>query len=188
MKKGTLIIFLGILFFCSGIYLYSNKKEPVQNIQNVNLNREQAVSVMKSLILDTISIYENPSNYFNVEIIEGDNLVKVLDYDDKVDRVFTKDGKKELENMMFDNKKFVTKNDDGVFVLNSIPLDNKIINSTISFNKVVIKSNEISSEVTFSNDTLNNDGNVLYKIITKDIVISKIDDSWYINSFVYSNK
>lgn len=187
MKKGILVFIIGILLLGSGIFLYVNKKEPVKYFEEVNLSREKAVSVMKSLILDCISVYEDTSTFFNTEDVENSSYIKVLNYEN-IKNIFTENGITQLESMKFGDNNFYKKEEDGVYLLKDIPSDNKIINSSISFDKVSIKSKEISSDVTFSNSFLDDNDNVLYKIITKKLIISKVNDNWYIDNFDYSNK
>ena len=188
MKKGTLILILGIILTLSGFYLYVSKSEPTQTVEDKTLSRESAISIMKVLLLDTISVYENPSSYFDIEVNEENNLLKVLNYDEKIKQLFTENAILEFENMKFDGKNYVTKNEEGVFLLNSIPSDNSILNSEMNFENVNITSNNVTSKVTFSSASMDNEENVLYKIITKNITILKNGDNWYIESFNYSNK
>ena len=187
MKKSILFFLIGVFLIASSLYLYFGKdKIKYANVES-NLSREEAVSVMTSLINDVINIYESPSNFFSTDNIDDSNLIKINNYDVKIKEVFTENGITQFENMHFNSKKYVTKNDDGIFFLNSIPKSNTLFSSNKLFENVSITSNTVSSKVTFSSDELDSDGNVLYRVIVKDITISKVNDSWYIDSFNYSN-
>ena len=180
MKKSHIIIIIGILFLASGIYLYTSKKNPMTYIEST-LSREKAISLMESLLEDAILVYEKPEEYFKVTEEEG--LLKLHDYDEKIGKIFTESGKTYLENVMIGDKKLITKNESGTYILKPVKSENSIYGSTISFKNVNITNSKVDSEVTFSSDELDSDGNVLYKIVTKNVSLAKENDNFLIDVF-----
>ena len=74
-----------------------------------------------------------------------------------------------------------------VFFLSSLPSDNSYLNSRIVLNKINVKEDKITADVSFYNSKL--EGNELtYYIIVKELVLVKENDSWLVDNFLYSNE
>ena len=86
---------------------------------------------------------------------------------------------------MFNESKFITKNDSDVFILN-INL-NRYGNSKINVDKINITKNTISGEFTFYSYDLDSNNNLNYYVITKSISAIKVDNIWLIDNFDYNN-
>lgn len=186
MKKSHFYLLLGILFLVAGIYLYTTKKEPVRYYEEESLTREQAVSTMKTLIEDVILIYEKPEEFFETEKQEN-GTIKIVNYDNAIKKVFTENGIKEFENTKFNGVNYITKEEE-VHINTTVPIDDKLYGSNMTFDKYSPTGTKVTFEVTFTSDMLDSNNEVTYKMMTKNITMLKVDSNWYIESFIYNNK
>jgi len=191
MKKSYIFIIVGVLLLVGGISLYVGTMEKPPVVQdNLLLSMDEAKNLISEKVNHLIKVYENTSQVFDVTVIdENDSKVnKINNYSEVIDTIFTENGKKEFENITFGKKKFVSKDDNGVYFLSSIPLDNSYLNSSIVLTEIDIKEDKISGIVTFTDSVVGDDDALNYYIIYKNITLVKVNDAWLIESFLYSNE
>lgn len=186
MKKSLVLIVLGVLLISIGFFMYANKSpKEINNNDDVILSRDEAINIMSQLINNVIKVYEKPSEVFDVSQVEDTNIIKINNYTETVSSIFSDKGILQLENVMFNESKFITKNDSDVFILN-INL-NRYGNSKINVDKINITKNTISGEFTFYSYDLDSNNNLNYYVITKSISAIKVDNIWLIDNFDYNN-
>jgi len=191
MKKSYIFIIVGVLLLVGGISLYVGTMEKPPVVQdNLLLSMDEAKNLISEKVNHLIKVYENTSQVFDVTVIdENDSKVnKINNYSEVIDTIFTENGKKEFENITFGKKKFVSKDDNGVYFLSSIPLDNSYLNSSIVLTEIDIKEDKISGIVTFTDSVVGDDDALNYYVIYKNITLVKVNDAWLIESFLYSNE
>lgn len=192
MKKAYLLIVVGVFFVSVGLYLYFGKdNNQLESLGEVLLSKEEATSVLSQSVKDIIKVYESPSTFFDVSLeeIDGKKMYKVNNYLEVIKTIFTEKGINQFESINFENSKFVTINEDNsIYFLGEIPSDNKYSNSKIVLNKVNVKFEELSCEVTFSDAVMDEEGIMNYYVIIKEFKLVKVDDRWLIDDFVYSNE
>ena len=206
MNKHTLLIIAGGIFLIGGLILSMGRKnEQVIYYVDSTLSLDEATSLIVEKTKNIMDIYENQNDIF---IIDSSNdssskkddedteeavqepvelYVKVTNYDEVVDDIFTKDGKTELESIEFNKNTFVSKEENDTYVLKEIPEDNKYSNCSISVGDVTILSDKISAKVSFTRDELDESNTLVYYVYEKDIEIIKDNDKWLVNSFNYPN-
>lgn len=192
MKKTYLLIVVGVLFVSIGLYLYFGKdNNQLESPSEDLLSKEEATSILSQSVKDIIKVYESPSTFFDVSLeeIDGKKMYKVNNYSEVIKTIFTEKGITQFESINFENSKFVTINEDNsIYFLGEIPSDNKYSNSKIVLNKVNVKLEELSCEVTFSDAVMDEEGIMNYYVIVKEFKLVKVDDRWLIDDFVYSNE
>lgn len=190
-KKALICILAGILLIATGYILYSSKTGNI-NVTNSNseLTRDEAVSIMNNVIKDVIKVYENPSEIFDtvLEEVDGKSLYKINNYSDVVDKLFTEKGRKQLENTVFSTGEFFTKNEEIIYFMKDIPIDNQYSTSKITIDNVSIKEDKLSCEVTLSNYVVDSEDVISYYVIVKSLTIIKVEDNWLIDEFKYNNE
>lgn len=187
MKKTYVLITLGILLFSSGFFMYMKKSNKMSSINgdDVILSRDEAVNIMGQLINNVIKVYENPNEVFDTSETEDTTIIKINNYMEIISSIFSKDGILQLENIVFNEKKFITKNDNGTFVLKANL--NKYSNSKINVDQITITKNTISGVFTFYSYDLDSNNDINYYVITKNISAVKVDNKWLIDNFEYNN-
>lgn len=187
IKKHTLFIIIGGLFLISGMILYKGKgSSPIYYVDN-KMTKEEAKSLIIEKTKNIMDIYENIDNTFSVSKnnSEEHEYIEVSNYDEVVDSIYTEKGKEELETIKFDNKQFVDKKEDGVYLL-KIPSKNSYLKSTITLDNISIKDDIVKANVSFTSDVVNSDA-ITYYIYEKDITLIKKDDKWFVETFMYPN-
>ena len=190
MKKHTLLIIIGGLFLIIGIiYSFGKKKENITYQENTNLTQEEASSLVLEKTREIIDLYENPKETFMLdrEINEESDYLNVLNYDTIVYNMYTEKGIKEIEKTMFDNKSFVKKEEDEVFILKALPDNNKYSNCSISISDIFVNTNNIKAVVSFTRNEIDQNNALTYYVYEKNIELIKKDNKWLINTFIYSN-
>ncbi len=195
MKKHTLLIIVGGILLLTGFLLYNNHKPQTIYYYDSKLTQDEA----KALIIDKtktiMDLYEKVDDSFKIEKKEisdeeqkeDPNLyVKVSNYDNVIDEIYSEKGKIELESIKFNQKSFIEKKEDGIYILSKIPNDNSYLDSSIVVDNIRIKEDEIKALVSFESDKIDKD-NITYNIYEKDITLVKIDDKWLVDTFIYSN-
>jgi len=190
MKKSYLfIIFGGLLIFFGGYLIINSGKDVNTGISVKLLSKEEATTIISEKVNYLIKVYEKSSEVFNVESVEenGKKINKINNYDEIVSKLFTNKGLEQFENTVFGENKFVTKKENDVFFLSNVPSDNSYLDSRIILNKINVKENVVTADVSFYNSKL--DGNDLtYYIIIKELVLVKEKDSWLVDDFLYVNE
>lgn len=194
MKKGLMnkkilsliFISLGIILLATGTMMAQRKPKIVVKNQESLLSRDEAVSLMKEKLTELIKVYERPNEFFLIEEIEGTLVLK--NYNEKITSLLTENGIKQLEEMTFEGKKYITKKNEEISLLKEIPDDNRFSNSNMTINNVVIEKNQITSAVSFSSYKMQDNNEISYYVITKNLTIVKSDDDWKIENFNYSIK
>lgn len=188
MKRSLIYIILGVVLLSLGSFLYIKGRNNNVVVKEHEMTKDEASNVAKELINDVIKVYENPSTLFKLSKVTKDevNLYQVDDYDSVVKNIFTGNGISQLENMTFENKKYISKIDNVTYFLTSIPQSNSYIKSKISIDSINFDNDKIIAQVTFSSSEVLAD-EVNYYVITKTIEIVKENDKWLINDFDYSD-
>lgn len=194
MKKYTLLIIIGGLFLIAGVVLSFNKKKNVIYIyDDASLSQDEAYSLIIEKTKQIIDIYENQNSTF--EIVEEPNednteikeYLKVNNYEEIIKKIFNDNGIEELETIKFNDKKFIEKKEDGIYILSTIPKDNLYSNTSISVSNIVITLDNIKATVSFTRDEVDKDDILTYYIFEKGIELVKNDDKWLVKSFNYAN-
>ena len=102
-----------------------------------------------------------------------------------ISSIFSNNGILQLENIVFNEKKFITKNDNGIFMLKEDL--NKYSGSKINVDQITITKNTISGNFTFYSYDLDTNNDINYYVITKNISAVKVDNKWLIDNFEYNN-
>ena len=215
MKNKKLIIYVGLVILVLGVLLFvlqKPKNEKVYINDNNTLSKEEANSIISEVVRTVINVYEDPGKVFEVEelpeivadTINGEVLsqedlakniksytyLKINNYEEKINDIFTLNGQNELENTLFGEEKFfINDQDDGYLFYRNIPESNKYINSTISVDNIEIKDDEINAEVrltTYSLDTEDDDILSFY-VVKKNIKLIKENEVWLVDTFLYNN-
>ncbi|MBR1385332.1 MAG: hypothetical protein IJ568_00730 [Bacilli bacterium] len=215
MKNKKLIIYVGLVILVLGVLLFvlqKPKNEKVYINDNNTLSKEEANSIISEVVRTVINVYEDPGKVFEVEelpeivadTINGEVLsqedlakniksytyLKINNYEEKINDIFTLNGQNELENTLFGEEKFfINDQDDGYLFYRNIPESNKYINSTISVDNIEVKDDEINAEVrltTYSLDTEDDDILSFY-VVKKNIKLIKENEVWLVDTFLYNN-
>ena len=191
MKKHTLLIIIGGVFLLAGIVLYNGRGSQTIYYINSKLSKEEATALILDRTKSIVDMYENIDDTFTVDKTknkedEEDQYVKVKDYEKVVDNIYSEKGKIELEEIMFNKKAFVEKKEDGVYLLSQLPSDNSYLKCSIAINNVIVKEDVITGSVLFTSDSIDKD-NIDYYVYQKDIKLTKIDDKWLVDTFIYPN-
>ena len=203
MKKHMLLIIFGGILLISGLVLSLNKKKNIIYITESLLSQEEATNLVAEKIKNVMDIYERQSDIFNVVTenntvvenqeeqtdlpVQEDLYIKVSNYDEVVDKLFSKEGKEELEKITFNNNPFVKKAENDVYILKEIPISNQYSNSSISVGDVYINTDEVKAKIAFTSDAIDSNDVINYYIFEKQIEIVKVDDNWVVKSFNYLN-
>lgn len=203
MKKHMLLIIFGGILLISGLVLSLNKKKNIIYITESLLSQEEATNLVAEKIKNVMDIYERQSDIFNVVTenntvvenqeeqtdlpVQEDLYIKVSNYDEVVDKLFSKEGKEELEKITFNNNPFVKKAENDVYILKEIPISNQYSNSSISVGDVYINTDEVKATIAFTSDAIDSNDVINYYIFEKQIEIVKVDDKWVVKSFNYLN-
>ncbi len=188
MKKNKMLIFIGIIFLFIGIFIYilSTHNDGNNIVYNYTLTKSDAEAIIKEKVINIIKLYETPSDTFKVENQEESEYYKVLNYEEIIKTLFSSNGQKELENTKFNDKNLVIKNDSNISFLKAIPQDNRYTDGNYSVDKIEIKDDTITAEVTISTYGLKDD-KLSYYLYVKDIKLVKNNDDWLVDSFIYNN-
>ena len=190
MKKYTLLIIIGGLFLMIGIiYSFGKKKENIIYQEKTNLTQEEASSLILEKTRTIIDLYEKPKEAFMLDKEQDSEseYLNILNYDAIVYNMYTEKGIKELENIKFNNKPFIKKEEDEVFVLKTIPDNNIYSNCSISISNISIINDEIKATVSLTRNEIDQNNVLTYHVFEKNIELIKKDNKWLINSFIYSN-
>jgi hypothetical protein len=209
MKKNTLIIIVAVVVFGLFAFYYFNNMNKKGNIvyyeaanTNNDLTEAQAKVIIDEKVKAIMDLYEKPLETFDVvktendmsfdnlingkELSELDYYYKVSNYTDVVKELYTENGVKELESAKFGDKTFIKRDQNDVYVLKNLPVSNKYLGSNlayygIKFNNQIIVGGIRITKYEMVDDVIN------YYIVDKTIKIVKIDDKWYVESFVYED-
>ena len=185
---GFVLIVLGIIintFFNHGVSIQGDG----------SVSKEEAAGFLATLVEKVVYVYEKPSEVFKTEkekIKIGEEEVEVTvltDYDDKVKEIFTESGIKQLESMKFDGKTYINKADGKVYVSDVIGVKNKVLNSALQISNVSVNNGStlIKGTANFykagtdENDVMN------YYYLMKNVRLVRVDNFFYVDSFIYSN-
>lgn len=189
MKKKPWLLIIGIVILTIGVIIYNfQKRNNVEYfVDNGILSREEATKLVEETLNNIINIYENKEKVFNIDkSVIKDKYIKVTNYNEIVKDIFTENGIVELENMTFEKNKFVLKEENNIYLFDSIPRDNKLLDCSVTLDNFDIKKNEINCDVTLTTYGLKNDI-MTYYVIEKNIKLVKKDDNWLVETFKYSN-
>lgn len=190
MKKGKLLIIVGGILLVAGVILFTLKKEKPVTYSYIEekLSVDDAISLIKEKVNSIVDIYENKEKVFNTTLEnEEDIYLLVSNYDMILKDIYTENGINELETIKFGSNSFVKKENDKVYLLKTIPENNSYLNSTVS---VEIKSNnltDIEGIVSFSSNSIDSADVLTYYVYAKKIKLIKVDDKWYVDTFIYTN-
>lgn len=190
MKKYALLIIVGGLFLMIGVILsFNKKKDVIYYVDEDNMTEEEVTSLIMEKTKTIVELYENSKNTFKLseEQDEESEYLVITNYDEVVDKLYTEKGKTELENIKFNNKNFITKNEDKVYVLKTLPESNLYSDCSISISNVNYNKDEIKAVVSFTKNNVDNNDVLTYYVYEKNIELILKDNKWLINTFIYSN-
>ena len=190
MKKYTLLMIIGGLFLIIGVIIFSNKKkETVYYVEEDSMKEEEIVSLITEKVKTIIEVYENQGNTFkiNKDQDESSEYLEVLNYNDVIDKLYTEEGKKELEKIKFNNKLFVNKDEETTYILKALPENNLYSNCSISVSNATYNKGIVKGVVSLTKNVLGNNEVLTYYVYEKNIELIKKDDKWLIKTFIYSN-
>ena len=208
LTNSTVLILAGGLFLLIGsiMYVTQGNNNSVVVVKNSVLSQDEANALIIDTTKNIINIYENPTVAFKTEEVKRPKTVEddseeieeepneyedyylVLNYDEVVNAMFTENGIKELEQTTFEDKKFIVKENDKVYILKEIPLENRYTDSNITINVTKIQNESIASELTLTSYKLDNDDMLTYYAIVKSLSLIKKDNTWLVDGFYYNNK
>lgn len=209
MKKNTLVIIIAIVVFgLLAVFYVNNMKKNNNNViyyetaNSNDLTEGQAKVIIDEKVKAIMNLYEKPLETFDVEKTESDmsfdNIIngkelneldyyyKVTNYTDIVKELYTENGVKELESTKFGDKAFIKRDNNSVYVLKTLPASNKYIGSNIAYYGIKFNSQVIVASIRVTKYDMVDDV-INYYIVDKTIKIVKIDDKWYVESFVYAD-
>lgn len=215
MKNKKLLIYVGLVFLVVGMVLFvlqKPKNEKVYIEENKLLSTEEANSLINEVVRTVINVYEEPNKIFEVQLlpekvpdvengqslsqedfeknVKSYNYIKIINYEEKINDIFTSNGQKELEETSFGNQKFfINDENDGYLFYRNIPESNKYLNATISVDNIEIEENEIKAEVRLTTYSLDEeDDDVLsFYVVKKNIKLIKENEVWLVDTFLYNN-
>jgi len=119
---------------------------------------------------------------------ETTNALAVNNYEEIITKLFTEKGIKQLENMKFNDVKYIVKDGDKVYFMDDVVgKDNKFASDIYVYGKPLITENKIKCKISFNRVTIDTNDETNYELFIKELVIVKKDDNWLIDSFDYSN-
>jgi len=190
MKKGRLLIIVGGVLLVIGVLLFTMKKEEKTTYYYVEekLNKEDAISLIKEKVSSIVDFYENKEKVLNTSIENEDDIYLLANnYDEFVKSLYTENGIIELENIKFNSNNFVKKDENKIYLLRNIPQNNSYLDSSVSVDIKSITLNEIEAIVDFSSDALDSNDVLTYYIYEKKIKLIKNNDTWLVDTFIYTN-
>ena len=208
IKKNTLIIIVAVFVFGLFAIYYVNNMKKKDNViyyetaSNNDLTEAQAKVIIDEKVKTIMKLYENPVELFEIEknesnmdfdsvlnekeVNELDYYYKISNYDDVLKELYTENGVKELENTKFGDKSFVKKDNGDIYLLKNIPNSNKYLKSNIVYYGIKYNNQIITAGIRITKYNLVDDV-INYYIVDKSIKIVKIDDKWFVESFVYAD-
>lgn len=190
MKKYTLLIIVGSLFLISGLVLsLSMKKDNVYYVYNDTLTIEEVEYLIVEKTKAIVDFYENPKEVFMLdkEIDENSEYFMILNYDTVANQMFTEKGKEEIEKTLFNKKSFINKEEEDIYILKTLPEDNKYSNCAISVSNINYNKDTIIATVSFTKSNIDEKDVLTYYVYEKNIELIKENGKWLINTFIYSN-
>jgi len=189
MKKYTLLIIIGGLFLMIGVALsLTNKNDVIYYVDEENMTKEEISSLIIEKSKAIIDIFENQKESFEIDNEQEENeYLEVSNYDLVIDALYTENGKKELEKTKFNNKLFINKNEDKVYILKSIPNNNLYSNCSILISNIDYNKDVIKATVSFTKSDIDSDNELTYHVYEKNIELIKKEDKWLVNNFIYTN-
>ena len=193
MKKDKLLIGVGIILITLGVVLFNlqNKKQDtiIYIEEDDTLTEDEVKRLIEEKVSNVINIYEDKNKTFKLDAAsDKDGYVKVNNYSETINKTFTENGIRELENTKFNGKNFFVKEDDNIYLLDEIPADNKYINSNITLDKIDSSDKEITCLVTLSTYRLNDKEVLTFYIIEKKLKLIKSEENWLVDTFNYANE
>ena len=187
-KLAKIMLVVAALCITTSLYIFTspNKERYVPPVIEPKLTEEEARGVVKDVINSVFEIYENPKSHFMGEE-EQDNQIFVHDYSEVINNVFSKNGKKELEQVKFDDVNFVDKKEDGIYILANIPEDKKYSEWQLTTKDYYIAESYVTLIATFGKSTMLENGGMSIKSMTIEMKIVKSKDKWLVDSFNYNN-
>lgn len=192
-KKNIAIILLLVGLFCTyqGYKMFSAEEivivEPVEELKA--LSEEEAKVKLTELITSTLKLFEENTTSFQSEqekvtlTNERVERIKVTNYKDVVNLLFTENGLLEFEQTKFNNSSYVIKQEDSYYLLASIPDNEKFLSKEITYQKLTITEKKIKGLVTFYTIKMDDKKVPLGSFYSTDIEIKLVDGTWKIEKF-----
>ncbi len=195
-KKNIALIFIAVgivLVLFGGYKLLNSKKEnnmPIENKdEDITPTESEAISIIDDKLQEIMSLFETPKDIFSVaEETEIDSVlrIKVNNYDEVINKLYTSNGIKQLENMKYDKDLYVLKNETGVYLLSKLP-DNKYHSKeqkTIA--SIGIEKNSIICNITYSKSYVKETGDIQVSSNIIKLELKYSNKVWLIENFNYS--
>ncbi len=193
MKQKYVII--GFVLILLGIVINVFFNHRVSMARDGSVSKEEATGFLSTLVERVVYVYEKPSAVFKTEkqkmkVGEDEVEVTVLtDYNDRVKEIFTDSGIKQLENMKFGGKKYINKDNGKVYVMDVIGVKNKVLNSSLQISNVSVNNNSnlIKGTANFYKAGTDENDVMSYYYLMKNVRLVRVDNTFYVDSFIYSN-
>ena len=194
-KINQKYVIIGFVLIVLGIIVNTFFNRSVSVAGDNSVSKEEAAGFLSTLVEEVVYVYEKPSEIFKTEKqtvkIGGEDVeVTVLtDYDDRVKEIFSENGIKQLENMKFGGKKYINKEDGKVFVTDVIGVKNKVLNSSLQIKNVTVNNSStlIKGVANFYKAGTDENDVINYYYLSKNIKLVRVDNTFYVDSFIYSN-
>ena len=188
-------VIIGFVFIVAGIIVNTFFNHGVSIEGDGSISKEEAAGFLSTLVEEVVYVYEKPSEIFKTEkqtvkIGENDVEVTVLtDYDERVKKIFSENGIKQLENMKFGGKTYINKIDGKVYVADVIGVKNKVLNSSLQIKNVTVNnsSTQIKGVANFYKAGTDENDVINYYYLSKNVRLVRVDNTFYVDSFIYSN-
>ena len=188
-------VIIGFVLIVLGIIVNTFFNRRVNMTGDISVSKEAATGFLSTLVEEVVYVYEKPSEIFKTEkqkIKIGEDEVEVTvltDYNDRVKEIFSENGIKQLESMKFGGKNYINKEDGKVYVTDVIGVKNKVLNSSLQIKNVVVNNSStiIKGVANFYKDGTDENNVINYYYLSKNVRLVRVDNTFYVDSFIYSN-
>ena len=187
-KVGIVLLALGALCIIYAVYLFTDPTPNVYipDVVEKILTEEEVRGIAEELLLRSLEIYENPKSNFRGEE-EKDEYILVHDYDEVVDKIFTEKGKTEFETVKINDKAFVDKRADGIYILATLPEEQHYSKWQLATSKYRLSKKANRLVVNFGKTELDDETNPIIFSMSVDMRIALVNDVWLIESFNFND-
>lgn len=194
-KMNQKYVIIGFVLIIAGIIVNTFFNRGVSIQGDGSVSKEEAAGFLSTLVEEVVYVYEKPSAIFKTQtekmkIGEEEVEVTVLtDYDEKVKEIFSENGIKQLENMKFGGKKYINKENGKVYVMDIIGIKNKVLNSSLQIKNVQVNNSStlIKGTANFYKAGTDDKDIINYYYLIKNVRLVRVDNTFYVDSFIYSN-
>lgn len=187
-KIGMILLVMSALCIVSSVYLFTdpNKEPYIPPAVEKRMTNEEADGIANEIITNIFAVYETPNTVFSSKAKVEDHIL-IRDYDEVIDKLFSINGKKELEQVKFNGKSFVEKKEDGTYILTNIPEEKIYSTWQLTTRNYYITKNSIELEVVLGKSIMKEDNTMSILSMTIDMKLVNVNNKWLVDSFNYNN-